>query len=298
LVDFDGDGLQDILSGSWPGELYLFRRTDDGFAAGEILKNAGGKPINVGSAAAVFASDWEDDGDLDLLVGTIEGYVHLISNEGTAGSPAWGQAVRLQADGEDIKVDHGDAGPFAADWDGDGLHDLVVGAGSGAVVWYRNTGSGETPKLAAARTLVPDGDSSQSSDADAPSRGTRSKVCVADYNRDGRLDLLVGDFSMTQKKLEPLTDEQKAERDAVQERYGDIVQRYLKVREKIVKAQDGESRINADLLEEPLRTEYEDVSEELTGIGKELQKYRTSEYQYHGFVWVFLRGEAAEVAMD
>ena len=297
-MDFDGDGRLDILSGSWPGELYVFRGTEDGFAAGEILKNKEGEPINVGSAAAVFASDWEGDDDLDLLVGTIEGHVHRISNEGTAGSPAWGEAVRLQADGEDIKVDHGDAGPFVADWDGDQLQDLVVGAGSGAVVWYRNTGSREAPEFAAAKTLVPDGDSRQSSDADAPSRGTRSKVCVADYNGDGRLDLLVGDFSMTQKKLAPLTEEQEKERDAVQKRYTDAFERYSKLVGKIREAQDGESRFNPDLLEEPLRTDYKKLRQELSTINGELQKYRTSEYQYHGFVWVFLREDSAEVAMD
>ncbi|HUG92944.1 MAG TPA: VCBS repeat-containing protein, partial [Planctomycetaceae bacterium] len=229
-MDFDGDGRIDVLSGSWPGEIYLFRRTDDGFAAPEILKDAEGEPINVGSAAAAFAFDWDADGDLDLLVGTIEGHVHLVPNEGTANAPAWGAATRLQAQGEDIEVGHGDAGPFVADWDGDGLPDLVVGAGSGEVIWYRNSGTREAPELETARTLVSAGESRSPDDAETPRRGTRSKICVADYNADGRLDLLVGDFSMTETKLAPLTKEQEQEREAVQERYGKIVQRYLNVR--------------------------------------------------------------------
>jgi hypothetical protein len=34
-VDLDGDGLTDVLSGSWPGEMYWFRRNSDAtFAAG------------------------------------------------------------------------------------------------------------------------------------------------------------------------------------------------------------------------------------------------------------------------
>jgi len=68
-VDFDGDGRQDILAGSWPGEIYVFRRQEDGhFAAGKVLTDAKGKAINVGSAAA-FAADWDGDGDLDILLG-------------------------------------------------------------------------------------------------------------------------------------------------------------------------------------------------------------------------------------
>ena len=34
-MDLDGDGRSDILSGSWPGEIYFFRRLTDGsFAEG------------------------------------------------------------------------------------------------------------------------------------------------------------------------------------------------------------------------------------------------------------------------
>ena len=74
-MDLDGDGL-DVISGSWPGELYFFRRESDGkFAAGEKLKDPSGTPISFGSASTVFAVDWDSDGDLDLLLGNINGGV-------------------------------------------------------------------------------------------------------------------------------------------------------------------------------------------------------------------------------
>jgi hypothetical protein len=45
--------------------------------------------------------------------------------------------------------------PFAADWDGDGRPDLLVGAGDGSVLWYRNVRSTGSPELAAAQVLIP-----------------------------------------------------------------------------------------------------------------------------------------------
>jgi hypothetical protein len=67
LVDFDDNGRTDVLSGSWPGELYIFRRNEDGtFAEGETLKDKDGKPIHTGNASTVFAVDWNGNGCLDL----------------------------------------------------------------------------------------------------------------------------------------------------------------------------------------------------------------------------------------
>ena len=46
-MDFDGDGILDLVSGSYdPGELYLFRGLGKGqFAAREVIRDRSGKPI-------------------------------------------------------------------------------------------------------------------------------------------------------------------------------------------------------------------------------------------------------------
>src|SRR5437588_783672 len=111
--------------------------------AAPVRIEADDKPIDiteVGHAAPFFA-DGDGDGDLDLLVGHIEGQVHLVINEGSKTKPSFGKDVLLKAGNEPIKLAGGDAGPTVADWDGDGKFDLLVGTGGGGVFWFRNTGT-------------------------------------------------------------------------------------------------------------------------------------------------------------
>lgn len=66
LVDFDGDGFDDVLSCTGNGGIILFRRQKDGrFAEGEGLKRADGLDIVGSPGASAHAADWDGDGDLD-----------------------------------------------------------------------------------------------------------------------------------------------------------------------------------------------------------------------------------------
>ncbi len=235
-MDFDQDGKLDFVSGSYdPGEVFLFRGAGKGrFALGEMLFDAGGVPLvhhpeefvlherlrrerddgDPAKSAAMVASygsfpmpiDLDADGDLDMLIGSLSGEVFwregiAAGKRGRRGAKTTFAAasVPLEADGVRLKV-HSHADPFAADWDGDGLVDLVVGAGDGSVGWYRNEGSAQAPSLGPRRGLVSAKSTTdqvaRTNDAQGlPLPGTRAQICVADYDGDGRVDLLVGDFA-------------------------------------------------------------------------------------------------------
>ena len=231
-MDYDNDGIQDIISGSYdPGDVYLIRGLGEGeYAAVEPITDQNDTPLvhhpaelkrhlervaasdNPTTAAyaeegiqdriASFGSwatpmDWDDDGDLDMVIGTFSGEVYLRKNVGSREQPEYDESSeQVLADGKPLR-ENAHADPVAVDWDGDGLTDLVVGSANGSVGWYKNLGSskfGPKKVLVGAPSeakfmfqyLYPD-------EATVP--GARAQICVADFNHDGRLDLLVGDYS-------------------------------------------------------------------------------------------------------
>ena len=96
-MDFDADGDTDVLSGSWPGQLYFFERNaNGGFEPGAKIQDMNDKPINAGNASTVFAVDWDADNDIDLVLGDIRGNVFVVKNHGTRREHRFGEPEKLK----------------------------------------------------------------------------------------------------------------------------------------------------------------------------------------------------------
>jgi len=80
-----------------------------------------------------------------LAVLIVLGFAAGIATAGELAEP-----VRLEAAGKPIDTEIGHAAPCVADFDGDGVQDLLVGQFGQGLLWiYRNEGTNAEPKLAA-----------------------------------------------------------------------------------------------------------------------------------------------------
>jgi hypothetical protein len=204
----NGDGRVELISGSYsPGDLYLFRlsggkvqpgkpiaepESRDGVltVASRMKVSLGGKKLTSTEAArlasAASFADWDGDGRADLLVGNMLGEVHWARNRGGPGALSLGKRTPILAAGVPICLAQ-DTHPVATDWDGDGAMDLLVGCDDGTVTFYK--GKGRPATLAAGVLIEIDGK--------ALKLGTRVKLAVVDWNRDGKMDLLLGNVERT-----------------------------------------------------------------------------------------------------
>lgn len=205
VVDWNNDGRKDLLIGDESGKVYLYANiaTDGSPALSLSQAYPGGVVVSGGSKAAPFVVDWDNDGRKDLLTGSSDGTVRLYLNQGSDETPSFTSFTNLHSNGAAIQVS-GNAAPFVVDWDNDGRKDLLIGERSGRIRLFLNTSDDASPVFDVTLDIA-QGVSIQMGGADLRVTGSAT-ACVADWNHDGKKDLLAGSSRGMWVFLNTMTD--------------------------------------------------------------------------------------------
>jgi len=231
-VDWDGDGDEDLICGNSAGYIGWIENLDGKVppqwappvrlrADGEVIRiQAGSNGSIQGPCEAKWGyttldvADWDHDGRLDLVVNSIWGKVLWYRNIGKPGQPKLAGAQPVRVDwprggavaqpswtwwkpGAHELVTQWRTTPAVIDLDEDGLHDLVMLDHEGYLAFYQRKRVDGQLVLEPGRRIFTDpaGRPLRLSRGEA-GRSGRRKFCFADWDGDGRLDLLVNSRSV------------------------------------------------------------------------------------------------------
>ena len=182
FADIDGDGDQDLIVGNkidpatlTSARLYVFSNIGNARTPRFQLTDTLSLVSQYHQAPEL--ADLDGDGDQDMLLGTWNDGVLYFRNEGSRTAPRW-----VQDTARTIAITRGSqTAPALVDTDGDGDLDLFIGEASGALNYYRNTGTAQDARF----ELVSD-------EFLAIDAGRRSHPAFVDTDGDGDLDMVIG----------------------------------------------------------------------------------------------------------
>lgn len=220
-VDWNGDKKVDLIVGDEDGRIVFIENTGTVNERMPVFKSPvyfkqEADLVKFGALVTPYSIDWDDDGDEDLICGNSAGYIAFIENMDGGNPPSWGKPELLKADGEVIRIMAGENGSIqgpcerkwgyttvsVADWDGDGLNDILVNSIWGKVEWYKNIGQKGTPILKKMGNVKVDWNGQPAPKpawnwwnpgVDELATQWRTTPYAIDWNKDGFMDLVMLD---------------------------------------------------------------------------------------------------------
>lgn len=177
VVDFDSNGIADLLVADGSGKLLYYAGADN--TTSPVNAAVQFAAVTLPAGAAPFVADWNNDDRKDLLVGAADGSVSLYLNVGTQNSPIFADPVQLEADNAPLSVGT-NATPLLFDLNDDGAKDLIVGSGDGALYSFLNVGTDADPVFAAGAVLIK-----------AVEGAANAAATVVDWDADGSKEILL-----------------------------------------------------------------------------------------------------------
>ena len=203
-VDWNNDGLKDLVVGDGPGADALGRvrvYLNAGTASSPVFSgffyaqsSSGDLTVPAAGCLGAFPRVVDFGGGVggNLLVGCADGTVKIFLNTNTDEAPPVfdaGTFLQIGPTGAKTNIDVGSrAAPTVVDWDNNGAKDLVIGAYDGKIHIFLNSGSDAAPDFTAETFASENG----SALLVPPLTYGRSSPDILDLTGDGNKDLLTG----------------------------------------------------------------------------------------------------------
>ena len=153
LLDVNADGKKDLLLGTYgyynnnslSAKLTYYQNTGTSTQPAYSLVSRDYAALsNFGlSNCMPTAGDIDNDGDIDLCIGTSNGKIHWVENTAGAGNSC--NFSNFKNNPFNITTVSSNAAPQLFDLDNDGKLDLLIGTKNGRLSYYRNTGTSAVP---------------------------------------------------------------------------------------------------------------------------------------------------------
>lgn len=220
VSDFDGDGFQDLIVGDEDGRVAWLRNTGKKtngmpqFESPVYFRQEADK-VKFGALSTPCAFDWDGDGKEDIISGNSAGEIAFIRNLSGGERPVFDEPKLFKVNGKPLRIMAGENGSIQgpaeqkwgytvlsiADWDGDGLADIIINSIWGKIEWLKNLGYTDCLELAAPQpvTVAWEGETPKPEwNWWNPEPGTlvtewRTTPVATDWNHDGLVDLIVLD---------------------------------------------------------------------------------------------------------
>jgi len=166
VFDWDNDQDPDIIIGKEDGRVVFIENKGQDqqgmpiLAPPEYFKQKAFY-VKCGALSTPCSFDWDGDGDEDMIAGNTAGYIEYIENLDGQDPPKWAAPIRVEANGKTFRIMAGPnlsiqgpaeakwgyTVPFVADWNMDGLPDIILNSIVGRIIWLQNIGSRTEPLL-------------------------------------------------------------------------------------------------------------------------------------------------------
>ena len=220
VYDWDNDEDFDIIVGKEDGRVVFIEN---------IGLNKSGKPllsepiyfqqqtefVKCGALSTPCSFDLDGDGDEDIISGNTAGFIEWFENLDGQSPPKWGPPQRIKTVGETFRIMAGSnlsiQGPaeekwgytvlYVADWNMDGLPDIILNSIVGKIQWLQNIGTLREPAFAHVQSVKVDWEETPPKPAwnwwypesEELVVQWRTRPIILDINKDGLNDLIVID---------------------------------------------------------------------------------------------------------